>query len=198
MSAGRSSASLSIRLRVLLSSIRIPVKIRNGRMKRVFDFYETILDDYYNVAKDVIRDAKDRPIKAAIVTSGIVTAAVAYKTNPDERCFTDQIISYVHDMGMVDPSVRHKPAYDHVHEMYTIWNQRRMRRLNLIFFSLMWQDDHTPDSGHYLSQCSYLKPSIASFFRDRVVDIGAFGRWRMLDHKLIDYDVNPSEWMSGK
>lgn len=178
----------------MLSHIRIPVKIRNGRLKKVFDFYETLIDDYYNVAKDVMQDAKDKPVKATLVAGMLATSYAAYRTNPDQRCFADQLVQYVHDMGMVDPPIRHQAAFDHVHQMYRIWNERRMRRLNFIFFSVLWQDDFPPDSGHYLSQCQYLKPRITSFLTERVIDVGAFGRWRFLDHKLADYDVNPDEW----
>ena len=125
----------------------------------------------------------------------LTTAYAACLTNPDERCFTDQIVQYVHDMGMVDAGIRHEPAYDHVHHMYSVWNERRLRRLNFLFFSILWQADHPPECGHYSSQCQYLRPSMKSFLRRaRVLDVGAFGRWRVLDHKLVDFDVNPGEW----
>ena len=191
-----SAASWSHRVRLLLSYLRIPPRIRNGRLRKVFDFGEAVADDYYHVAKDVIQDAKDRPLMASLVAAALAAGYTAYRTNPDERCFRDQLITYVHDMGMVDPVIRHPPAYEHVHHLYDVWNEGRLRRLNLIFLSILWQHDYARQCGHYLSQCQYTQPRLSSFLTGgRILDVGIFGRWRVLDHKLLDYDVNPEEWL---
>lgn len=189
------TARYTLHIKNIVSKIKIPDKIRNGRLKRIFDFYETLFDDYYHVAKDAIQDGKDRPVRTGIIFTSLAAAYTAYKTNPDERCFSDQLIEYTDEMGLVDPTIRNKSSYNHVHHLYKVWNENRLRRLNLIFFSILWQDDYPAKSGHPFAQCQYLKPTFSSFFStDRILDVGIYGRWRILDRRLTDYDVNEEEW----
>lgn len=177
-----------------LKVIRIPDRIRNGRLKRVFDFYANVFDDYYHVAQDVIQDAKDFPRKAVIVGASLSTLFFAYKTNPSHNDFNDQLNQANVELGLVDPVIRNESSYQHVHSLNDVRNQRILRHFNLLFISFMWAQDYPSNCGLYNSQCQYLQPSYLSYITDRIVDVGLFGRWRILDYKLRGYDVNPNEW----
>jgi hypothetical protein len=163
-------------------------------LKRVFDFYGNVFDDYYHVTRDVIQDAKDFPRKAIVVGASLTTLLVAYKTSPTENDFHDQLNDANVELGLVDPVIRNQSSYEHVYALNQYRNQRILRHFNLFFVSFMWIQDFPSNCGLYPSQCQYLQPSYMSYITDRIVDVGLFGRWRILDYKLKDFDVNPSEW----
>lgn len=186
--------------RMLFSTIRrvrIPDRIRNGRFKTVFDFYSNLFGDYYHVSQDVIQDAKDFPFKASIIGCSLASLFVAYKTAPTENDFYEQLNSCNDEMGLVDASVRNNSSYQHLYFLNEVRNQRVLRCINFTFLSLMLINDYPKDCGHYYSQCTYLKPIYRSYVRDRIVDVGIFGRWRIIDHRVKDFDICSDEWFGN-
>lgn len=173
---------------------RIPEKVRNGRFKSFIDFFVNYYEDYASVAKDCIRGARNRPLRATAIGSGLLTLFIAFKTNPDETQFHDQLVSSYVEMGLVDPVVRNPPCYDHVHVLSKGENDRILTRIDLAFLSLMFQDPVNKNCSLYTARCSYLKPSYWAYIRNRVVDVGVFNTWLILKHKIVDYDVDPEEW----
>lgn len=178
-----------------LRRIRIPDRIRNGRLKRMFDFYSNLFDDYYQVTRDVIQDAKDFPLKATVVASSLTTLFVAYKTNPTENDFYDQLNEANDEMGLIDPVVRNESCYQHLFTVNEARNQRILRHFNFTFLSLIWTHDYPKNFGQYKNHCIYLQPSYMSYITERIVDVGIFGRWRILDYKTRNFDINPNEWI---
>ena len=163
-------------------------------LRRGIEYLKNVASDYKGSALDIVKDSRDAPLKATIYGSGLALLAVAYKTNPDETSFHEQLIETYTDMGLIVDDLRRPSSYKHVIEVNKFDSQRVLKRINFAFFSAIVRLDHDPVCGIYVSQCAYLKPSYFDYIRERVVDIGIFGRWRILDAKLQDYDVNPSEW----
>ena len=143
---------------------------------------------------DSVKDSKDYPLKATIYGSGLLFLFVAYKTNPDENSFHEQFIETYTDMGLIDNDLRRPSSYSHVIEVNKLDSQRVLKRINFAFFSVIVKLQYDPICGVYVSQCSYLKPSFLEYAKERIVDVGILGRWRVLESKLKDYDVNPNEW----
>lgn len=185
---------MSAAIRTIRSKLRIPYNLRNGRLKKLFDYFEQVFDDYYHVGKDVIQDCKDRPVRAGIISSFLVGSVVAFKTNPTLESYYDQMILEQNEMCLVDPTVRNASSYNYLFNQCQLSNQGSLRRLNMLFFSILWRAEYPRLSGLYVANCKYLEPKYISYLTERVVDVGFLGRWWILAQSLEDFDVNPEEW----
>lgn len=163
-------------------------------VRSVVNYLKNLANDYKSVALDTVQDCKDRPVKATLYGGLLSFLFAAYKTNPDEASFREQLIDAYVDMGLVNPVVRNPAAYEHVDHLNQLDSARVLKSINFAFFTLIVRLDYDPKCGVYVSQCDYLKPSYFSYLTERVVDVGVLGSWRVLNHKLRDYDVNPAEW----
>lgn len=191
-------ASLFSSLSSIRSKLVIPYRIRNGRLKSMFDYLEQVSDDYYAVGKDVIQDCKDRPVRASIIASFLTGSVIAFKTNPTMESYYDQLIVNQNEMVMVNPIVRNTFSYDYLFNQWQMSNTSSLRRLNLLFFSILWKADFPHSSGLYTANCKYLQPKYISYLTEKVVDIGFLGRWWILAQSLKDFDINPDEWSEKK
>lgn len=166
-----------------------------GRLfKRSYDYGALVYNDYQGVLVEAAKDCRNRPLKASVYFSGLGFLFYAYKTNPDENSFRQQLVQSITEMGLVHPDVRNPASYDHVCHLNQLDSERVLKPLSLCFFSVIFRQDYDPKCGLYNARCGYLSPTYISYLTERVVDIGVLGHWRILRHKLADYDVNPSEW----
>lgn len=159
----------------------------------MFDYIEQVSDDYYQVGKDIIQDCKDRPLRASIIASILGGSVVAFKTNPTLEDYYDQLIFGQNEMSLVDPCVRRPSSYEYLFDQWHLTNGGNIRRLNLLFFSVLWRADFPRTSGLYAANCKYLQPKYSSYLTERVIDIGFFNQWLHLAQALKDFDVNPLE-----
>lgn len=173
---------------------RVPDKIRNGRLRSFFDFFANSYFDYTSVGKEVIEEGRRRPRKAIVIGSGLLSLYTAFKSNPDEMSFHDQLVSSYVEMGLVDPGVRNPRSYSHVHTLTSQENERILTRINFGFFSLILQLPVNGNCSLYTARCDYLKPSFMDYATNRIVDVGCFNTWWILRHRILDYDINPQEW----
>jgi len=96
-------------------------------------------------------------------------------------------------MLYISLAVRNPSAVQHLEYMEKCYNTGVVKRLNLIFFSIMWIDEFNDNIQTYKANCKYLKPTILSV-HNHAVDVGFLNIWWNLKKVMIDYDVNPEEW----
>ena len=57
----------------------------------------------------------------------------------------------------------------------------------------MWIDDHSSWSDLYKTQCYPLKVGWLDM-PERIIDIGAFGKWWGMEKAMVDYDIHEEDW----
>ncbi|KAG8197065.1 hypothetical protein JTE90_004332 [Oedothorax gibbosus] len=181
------------RFSLLGERFQLPEKYKGGRIERWSLYWQGMFMDYKCVAVDVIQEAKDRPFKAILISSGLGILYTALKTNPDEQSFNDHLTHNISDLSLVADSIRNPSAENHVNYLTRCENEGLLRRTDLLFFTLMWVADYPKDCNIYAAQCKYLSPSFLTF-HNRIIDIGLFGTWLNMSRKMQDFDVNPEEW----
>lgn len=167
-------------------------KFKNGRLENWALYWKGICADYREVARDVIHDARSKPLKASVIATGLGTLIVAIKTNPTEHTFRHQVLHNSNRLSLVPQHLRNPESEDHLRCLQTSQNEGLLRILSLCFFSLMWMDNYDQCVSLYAAQCVYLKPRYLTFYK-RIVDVGAFGKWHVVDWKMRDYDININE-----
>lgn len=163
--------------------------IRERMVDRWKIYWKNLLSDYSTVAKDIITDSRERPIKAMTILSIAVAAGYCASHNPDETNFTDKLLNYSADLGTVSSELHNQDSAEHVMRLRNIFNERRLLRQNLLLCSVLYLDDNSQYCCTYDAKCSYLKSSIIQLV-NRIVDIGFLDKWWILDKNMENYDVN--------
>ncbi|XP_052777217.1 mitochondrial import inner membrane translocase subunit Tim29-like [Mya arenaria] len=167
---------------------------KESLLKKLGNHFKSILDDYKTVALETVQDMKDRPIKSGIYLSILGTTVALFKTNPDEIQFNAKHTQSMIDLMMVGDKTRNPQSQEVIDSVSKLKNQERLKYYNLGFCSLMCEREYGLDVGLYSANCKYVRPHWTQFHKT-IVDVGVFGRWINLSKGMVDYDINPEEWL---
>jgi hypothetical protein len=181
-------------VRNLRPSLSLPDRYRGGRIERTVDYLKLVFNDYKQVLTDVRNDARDRPLKASIIGSVIGLLGYCVARNPDECDLRQQLIDSQNNLSTVPKSIINRSSCDHVLELSQLLNEKLVSYQSLGLFSVIYLRDCSPNCCLFYNQCQYLRPKLKSYLWERILDIGFVGKFRVLDNKMIDYDINYNEW----
>ena len=176
-----------------LSSISLPERLRGGSIERSVEYLKQVAIDYKQVFVDTYKESRDRPLKASVYGSLLAFVGYCMATNPDEHDLEEQLLESQNNLSSVPQSIQNKNSCDYVLTLNELKNQRILNYQSLGLFSVLYLSDWPKNCCLYVNQCQYLKPKFSSYF-DRIVDIGFVNKFRLLDTKMTDYDVNDNEW----
>lgn len=179
------------------SRITFPERFRGTFVERWKQYWENVAKDYYEATIGIGTYMKENPIRSSLAT---VIASCAYycaSKNPAEHSYRSELLDCANSMLYISPSVRNPTTVQKLENLEKYYNAAVVKRLNLIFFSIMWIDEFNDDIKAYQANCKYLKPSILSIHK-RTVDVGFLNIWWNLRKIMVDYDINPEEWKDYK
>ncbi|KAM4677585.1 mitochondrial import inner membrane translocase subunit Tim29 [Discoglossus pictus] len=165
-------------------------RLKNGR---IATWTKSLLHDYSEAFKDIFVGAKERPGKAAVYISLIAGASICSSKAPSEDSFQGSILEASASLLLLSAWTRSGTSDQHVQNLIHLGNQGRLRYVNLILFSLVYEAAFDPECDLYPASCSHLQPRLLEF-PSRVLDIGFFNRWWFLHSKMKDFDVNEDEF----
>lgn len=137
---------------------------------------------------------KKRPVKSSIYVSLLATTGVLIKTNPGAKEFQSRLIESVTDLMLVGDLIRNPVSEKAIDTIVDLSNQQRLKCYNLGICSIMCIKNCSPEVGLYAATCKHLKPHWTEFHKT-IIDVGVLGRWIYLEKAMVDYDVNPEEWL---
>ncbi|VDP29853.1 unnamed protein product [Soboliphyme baturini] len=132
-------------------------------------------------------------MQTGLIGCGIAVMYYALKTNPNETDFLDSVTESRLKLILVGGPTQKPTAVQLLHRLTDAFSHDVIRRVNLVFCSVLWRDDYSTDCCLFEAQCSGLRPKWRSLPR-RIVDVGIFGHWIFLETGMQDYDVNPDEF----
>ena len=142
---------------------------------------------------DTKQDIRDHPIKAAIYFTTLGATGYFIKTNPSEENFHEHLMDYRNDLATVGEPIRNPTSDFYLQAIMGYANAGVLRYTNVGVCSVMWVDNFDPQVDLFEAHCKSIKVGWLEW-KDKVVDIGVLGRWRLMDQAMIDYDINPHEW----
>ncbi|KAL0117576.1 hypothetical protein PUN28_010408 [Cardiocondyla obscurior] len=170
---------------------KIPERIKGTFLERWAKYWHGLYVDYKDVAFDVAKDCRERPVRAGLyVTRGCFYSC---RHNPDETMFREQLIQNSLKLIQVGESIRNPVSVEHIKWLEQCYNEGLIRRLNLGVLSLIWLDNYDKDCSLYKAICPYLKPRYITF-HERIIDVGFLEKYWLLERKMKDYDVNEDEF----
>lgn len=150
--------------------------------------------DYYEVFKDVQKSVKAKPVRASLYGTSILLVLNLFRTNQDLRSYNGEIISACNRVGAVIEKSRNPVSNEFVQKVGELNCQGLLRQVDLGFSTLVYRDECRPELALFRYNCSYLKPSILEYLKERIVDFSLLGRWLILEQKMRDYDINDTEY----
>lgn len=156
---------------------------------------KAIVVDYIEVTKDLLVEAKQRPLKTILylLTGGV--AVSTWRRRPSYACYLKEVMNYSNEMGMCSESLLNPQAKAYVDHVLRLNADSYLRYVNFGLFGVIIQRNYSPSCANYAETCEYLQPRIWKTF-DRVIDVGVWGKWIELEKRMVDFDVNEEQFNS--
>lgn len=172
-----------------VANIELPERFKGTPVEKWIGYWKALARDYRDVAIDVCKFARDRPIRAGVY--GALGGAVVYscKHNPDDVTFINHLRLHNINVVMVSDDCRSPVSAQHLTFVERCYNEGIVRRLNLGVASVLWLDNYDRAICLYRATCKHTKYDLLSWHQ-RIVDVGFLGKWWQLEKAMVDYDVN--------
>ncbi|XP_018326028.1 mitochondrial import inner membrane translocase subunit Tim29-like [Agrilus planipennis] len=168
---------------------RIEKKAEGTFTENWVKFWKNVFVDYKEVAVDIAKDVKHRPIKAAVLVSTAVFISYLFKSNPSEADYRAAVIRAANDIRLIPPSMQKEEAANFLQYIEQCYNRDLIRRISFGIACIIWVDKYNKDYKNEEAVNKYLAVTNMELF-NRIVDIGILNRWFILPKKMEDYDVN--------
>ncbi|XP_078043630.1 mitochondrial import inner membrane translocase subunit Tim29 [Augochlora pura] len=180
-----------------IQNFETPERLKGTFLERWGRYWRDVYIDYKDVAENLVKECKERPLKATTYTTLAALCIYLNKYNPDKSSFQEQLLQNTMKLIQVGEPIRNPVSENHVKWLEQCHNEGILRRLNLGILSIMWLDNYDEACSLYKSLCTYLQPQYITFHQ-RIVDIGILGKWWILEEKMKDYDINELEFNNVK
>ena len=137
---------------------------------------------------------KDRPVKSGVYITLLGTTIAALRTNPTEADYFATHTQNLLNLMLVGEKIRNPYSQAAMDNVAILKNEGRLKAYNLGICSLMCEREFSTDLGLFSANCKYVQPHWTEFHKS-IIDVGVFGRWVNLDKAMVDYDINPDEWL---
>lgn len=154
---------------------------------------KNIFVDYVEVSKDVAADLKRSPVKSMLwlLFGGIITGY--YRKCPSLGSYKKEVIEYCNELGLCAEGARNHHAKLYIDRVSTMLNDGHVQYVNCGVFAIILQRSNSSKCHNYHETCSHLQPRIWTL-HNRVLDIGVWDRWLILEKTMVNFDVSESEF----
>lgn len=163
-------------------------------LNRLNLYFKNLYLDYYEVFREAQRGARDRPLKATFYGASTLLILNLFRTNEGLRSYHSEVICACNRIAAVTENSRNPDSLKFVNNVGELKCHGLLRQIDLGFSTIIYRSDSNPETALYRYNCSYLRPSIKEFAQERLVDLGLFGHWLLLELKMKDYDINENEY----
>lgn len=166
------------------SQLRVPVRIQQWGQP-----FRNIILDYYEVSKDLIKSVKTHPVRS--VLGLFCFGAVVYSSRqvPSESSYYAELLDWSNELSLVSETQQNKVSKSHIDKSLHLYANKRLRYVNLGLVAMVMEIPVYPECKNYHNTCVHLQPRWWTFY-DRIVDIGIYREWLVIQRKMVDYDIN--------
>lgn len=190
-SYGSGTEAIKLKFATIQSKFEVPERFKGTMVEKWLLYWKNLYRDYADVFIDVGKQTKERPIRSGLYATGAGAAYYAFKRNPSEADFYQQLRQYTGDLVQVHPSCQNPVTSEYFKFVERCYNEGIVRRLSLGVCSFLWIDDYDRALGLYKTTCEYLEPDYLTWHK-RIIDVGFLNTWWTIKNKMIDYDINES------
>lgn len=170
-----------------LDMITVPARFQGTVVEHWAKYWKYLVKDYFSVVFGLLKDAKDRPLRALVVSGAALAIYELANANPTEADLQQQLKRYGNEMACLPATMQNPVSRRHLIELERMFATGTIRRLDLGVASVFWRHDSNPELQMYQATCGYVGPDWAT---RRFVELGFLGRLWVLSDRMRDFDVN--------
>lgn len=148
--------------------------------------------DYKTVFQEIGADVWARPIAATAKLCLVAGLAHVATETPSEEEFRSKVVEANFDLMLLPRSLRNPASYEHVKKIADLQGEGRIRYTNLVFGSLITSSAYSPKAMLFEAKHQSFQTWVLGF-RERIVDVGFYGHYWLLEQAMVDFDVNFDE-----
>lgn len=148
-----------------------------------------IFEDYRSAIKDTLIHSKDHPFKSTAYVLGIGGVLAAWSQRPDYDSYVSAVVKYSNEICQCVEHSRKPSAYRHITDIIQLQSGHYLRYVNLGVVAIVIKRNYSADLKLYNETCGHVQPHWWTVF-DRIVDVGFWHEWHVLERKMVDFDVN--------
>uniref|UniRef100_A0A336K0N7 CSON013653 protein n=1 Tax=Culicoides sonorensis TaxID=179676 RepID=A0A336K0N7_CULSO len=169
--------------------IHLPEKLKGGLIEKWANYWKQLGIDYKDMLIDTGKHMIKHPVKTVVYATTGYSTYILYKNNPDFEDFKKDFQNNKNQLILVHHSCQNPVSAKHIKDLEQWFNQGVVKRLTFGIVSFIWIDNFDKDVSLYKATCNYLKPPYSTF-NERVIDIGFWNKFWILEDRMKDYDVN--------
>lgn len=151
-----------------------------------------LLSDYADVFKDLFSSCLNRPVKTLVYLSVAGGLSLGCVNRPDMRAYVNDVLEYSNELSMCSAAIRSPKAKRYIDSLITMETDGYLQCVNVGIASLIIRKHHSTYCSNYHKTCPSLQPRSWTV-HERVVDIGVWGQWLLLETEMKDYDINSEQ-----
>jgi len=176
--------------RLLRTRLSVPARVRQWGQP-----FRNIALDYYEVFTDLIKSAREHRLRSVVGLLGAGVVVYLSKQVPDELNFHAELLDSANELSLVTETEQNRTSKAHIERTLDLYSHKKLKYVYLGLLAVMMESPAYPDLKIYQHTCTHLQPRWWTFYQ-RIVDIGVCGRWVVLQRKMVDYDINDSDWIT--
>eukprot|EP00055_Hartaetosiga_balthica_P007306 m.24907 g.24907 ORF g.24907 m.24907 type:complete len:215 (-) comp5707_c0_seq1:141-785(-) len=153
------------------------------------------LKDYVDVGKFMAKSWKEKPFLALVRFSIYGVVGYASTQTPSDLDYHSDVHGAAVVVNELSAFVRRKSSYDYVQNIMTMDQHKRLHYTWLGPVAFITQSEFGDDCSTYESNYSATWWKRLKTVRSRIVDVGAFHRWYVLEKSMENFDI-PEEYDS--
>uniref|UniRef100_A0A8B9CYC4 Translocase of inner mitochondrial membrane 29 n=1 Tax=Anser brachyrhynchus TaxID=132585 RepID=A0A8B9CYC4_9AVES len=151
--------------------------------------------DYAEAAREAARGARRRPWRAAGAAAALGGALACAAAVPDPDSFEAALLEAAGALLLLSPPTRSPEAERHVRRLLRRRDRGQLRYRGLVLAAVVYEAPYDEAAALYRARCPHLRPPW-SRLPGRLLDVGFWGRWWVLEARTRDCDVNEEEFGS--
>lgn len=167
----------------------LPERLKGTVVEKWANYWKQLGIDYKEMVIDTGKHMIQHPLKTTVYATLGISTYLFCKHNPDFEDFKKEFQSNKNQLILVHESCQNPISSNHIKNLEKWFNQGVVRRLSLGVISFIWIDNYDKDCSLYKTTCEYLKVPYAGF-SERIIDIGFWDKYWVLEERMKDYDVN--------
>lgn len=116
---------------------------------------------------------------------------------PSESSYYGELLDWSNELSLVNKLEQNKVSKSHIERIIHLYANNRLRYINLGLVAIVLEKPTYPECKNYHNTCVHLQPRWWTFY-NRIVDVGIYGRWLVIQQKMVDYDINDEYSLDNK
>lgn len=166
------------------SQLRVPARIQQWGQP-----FRNIILDYYEVSQDIVKSIKAHRIRSISGLFCLGAVIYTYRHVPSESSYYGELLDWSNELSLVNEVEQNKVSKSHINRTLHLYANGRLCYINLGLVAIVMEIPKYPECKNYHTTCVHLQPRWWTFY-NRVVDIGVYRKWLVIQRKMVDYDIN--------